>query len=66
MVGFVDSDHGSDASAQTGWEQWTDLDGTLHVRVVLTAADLRRIGPRTWEMLQDASRLISAALREPD
>jgi hypothetical protein len=50
----------------SGWEQWIDPHGTLHVKITLTAHDQRKIGPPPWEMLQEAGRMIQAALAEPD
>lgn len=55
-----------DQSRETRWEQWTELDGSLHLKVVITEHDQRKIGPRAWEMLQEAGRMIQAALAEPD
>lgn len=45
-------------------EWWSDLDGTMHVRMLLTPAWQRRVSRRVWWLLEEAGGLLMAAFRE--
>ena len=53
------------AADVSGWEAWTECDGTKRLTLTLTSDDARRMDPVQLAMLKDAGDLIELAF-DPD